>query len=284
MGFVEPYFYDRDVSLGTNIYDDEYDYRESKYKLKRKGLGLRTNYTLSEYLSQGVSYTFEFRDVDPETGASASIIAEKGETTLSSIGTSLKYDRLDNRMFPTEGLNISLSGNLAGIGGDKEYVTVVSNNKYYIPYDDNAVIFGFALESGATIGLGQDILISDRFFLGGNNFRGFAPAGVGPRDVSSKDSLGGNYYYVGSAKATFGIGLPEELGIKASVFTYVGSISGIDKSSASYYDYFSPRLSTGLGLSWQSPFGPVSISFSQAVIKEDYDKTESFDFGIGTSF
>jgi len=283
-GFTEPYFYQREVSLGGNIYDDEYDYRESNYILDKQGFNINSYFSLSEFLKQGLSYTLETRDVQPESSASASIVAEKGETILSKISTSLNYNTIDNFMNPSEGFKSSTSASFAGIGGDKKYISFANNNQYFYPYNDKQIIFGLSIDSGITIGLDEDILISDRFFLGGNKFRGFAPAGVGPRDKSIKDSLGGNYYYVGTAKAIFGLGLPPELGVKGTLFSIIGSLSGIDKASVAYNDDFSPRLSTGVGISWQSPFGPISLSFTKALVKESYDKTEVFNFGMGTSF
>ena len=283
-GFTEPYFYQRDVSLGGNIYDDIYDYRESNYILDKKGFNINSYFSLSEFLKQGLSYTLESRDVQPDPGASASIVAEKGETILSKISTSLNYNTIDNFMNPSEGFKSSTSSSFAGIGGDKNYISFSNNSQYYYPYNDKQIIFGLSIDSGITLGLDQDILISDRFFLGGNKFRGFAPAGVGPRDKSTNDSLGGNYYYVGTAKATFGVGLPSELGVRGTLFGIIGSLSGIDKISTAYHDDFVPRLSTGVGVSWMSPFGPISLSFTKAIIKESYDETEVFNFGMGTSF
>ena len=283
-GFTEPYFYQREVSLGGNIYDDEYDYRESNYILDKKGFNINSYFSLSEFLKQGLSYTLETRDVQPDSSASASIVAEKGETVLSKISTSLNYNTIDNFLNPSEGLKSGTSAAFAGIGGDKKYISFSNNTQYFYPYNDKQIIFGLSIDSGITLGLDEDILISDRFFLGGTKFRGFAPAGVGPRDKSNKDSLGGNYYYVGTAKATFGLGLPPELGVKGTIFSIIGSISGIDKASVAYHDDFSPRLSTGVGISWQSPFGPISLSFTQAIVKESYDQTEVFNFGMGTSF
>jgi len=283
-GFSEPYFYNRDISLGADIYDDIYDYRESRYILNKTGLSIRSNFALSEYLNQGVGYILETRNVKPETGASSSVIAEKGKTLLSTLNTSFTYDRLDNRLNPTEGFSSSANASFAGIGGDKKYVRIINSYKYYIPYNDKQIIFGLTMVAGINVGLDQDILLSDRFFLGGNNFRGFEQAGVGPRDKSSLDSLGGNYYYVGGVNATFGIGLPPELGVRATLFSNLGSISGIDRSSSPYHDDFSPRLTIGAGVQWQSPFGPISVSLTQAIIKEDYDKTEVVSFGIGTFF
>ncbi|PPR27505.1 MAG: Outer membrane protein assembly factor BamA, partial [Alphaproteobacteria bacterium MarineAlpha9_Bin1] len=175
-GFLEPYFYNRDVSLGADIYDDIYDYRESRYVLDKTGLSIRSNFALSEYLNQGVGYILETRNLKPETGASSSVIAEKGKTLLSTLNTSFTYDRLDNRLNPTEGFSASANASLAGIGGDKKYVRIINSYKYYIPYNDKQIIFGLTMDAGIAAGLDQDILLSDRFYLGGNNFRGFEQA------------------------------------------------------------------------------------------------------------
>ena len=78
--------------------------------------------------------------------------------------------------------------------------------------------------------------------------------------------------------------MPPELGLKGNLFTTVGSLTGVDSSSVSYHDDSSIRLSGGVGISWASPFGPISVILSQAILKEDYDKTEAISFGIGTKF
>ena len=165
-----------------------------------------------------------------------------------------------------------------------EFLRVNNNGNYYHSFNDEAIIFNLEYNAGVIMGLGQDILISDRYFLGGNSFRGFDQSGIGPRDKNNSDSLGGNIFYTSSVKASFGVGLPPELGIRANWFATVGSLTGVDKSTVSFHDDSSIRMSSGAGLSWNSPFGPISIIFSQAIIKEDYDKTESVSFGIGTKF
>ena len=118
-GFTEPHFYQREISLGGNVYDDEYDYRESNYILDKKGFNINSYFSLSEFLKQGLSYTLETRDVQPGSIASASIVAEIGETILSRISTSLNYNTIDNFMNPSEGIKTSTSASFAGIGGDK---------------------------------------------------------------------------------------------------------------------------------------------------------------------
>jgi outer membrane protein insertion porin family len=284
ISFAEPYLFNRDLYSSANLYNNTMDYRESRYDLKREGFDLTGNFSLSEYSRQSLGYSLEVRTLKSRSGASATIVAEEGETTLSEISTSISFDKTNSKMIPTAGYNISVAAALAGVGGDKKFIRINNIGNYYKSFNDDLITLGIDYRTGIIMGLGQDILISDRYFLGGNNFRGFEQSGIGPRDVSSRDSLGGNIYYTGTLKATFGIGLPPELGVKGNWFTTFGSLTGIDKSSVTYYDNGAIRLSTGLGVSWESPFGPISIIFSEAILKEDYDVTESLSFGIGSKF
>jgi len=283
-GFAEPYLFDRDLYSSLNIYNNNVDYKESRYDLKRNGFDITGNFSLSEYIRQSTRYSLEVRDLTPRTGASLSIFSEKGESTLSELSTSINMDTRDNATNAKNGYIFSIAGALAGIGGDKKFIRLSNSADYYLSYYDESIILDLGYNVGVITGLGQDILISDRYFLGGNSFRGFKQAGIGPRDSVSKDTLGGNLFYTGSIKTTFGIGLPPELGLNGNWFATFGSLTGIDKSTATYFDDSSIRLSSGVGISWSSPFGPISIIVSQAILKEDYDLTESLSFGLGTKF
>ena len=282
--FSEPYFLNRDLYASTNLYNNKIDYKESSYELSRQGFNLSGNFTLDEFIRQSLRYSLEVRELTPGSGASASIISEKGETVLSELSTSINIDTTDNRNMPTEGYSLAIASSFAGLGGDKEFMRINNNADYYKSFNDESIILNVGYDAGVIIGLDQDILISDRYFLGGNSFRGFDQSGLGPRDSNNSDSLGGNLFYTGSIKASFGIGLPPELGVKGNWFATAGSLTGIDKSSVSYNDDASIRLSSGVGISWNSPFGPISVIFSQAILKEDYDRTESVSFGIGQKF
>ncbi len=283
-GFSEPFFLNRDVYASFNLFNNRMNYKESSYELKREGFSFNASYSLSEYFQQSVGYNLEERDVNPGSGASASIVAEEGKTVISQISTSLTYNTLDNNQNPTEGMRIAGGSSLAGLGGDKKLLKFYNSGNLYKSYNDKLLILDFGYTAGVVTGLDEDVLISDRYFLGGNNFRGFKQSGLGPRDKNSGDSLGGNIYYTGSVKASFGIGLPPELGLKGNLFTTIGTLTGIDKSNVSYHDDSSIRMSGGVGISWSSPFGPISVILSQAILKESYDRTEAVSFGIGTKF
>jgi outer membrane protein insertion porin family len=120
--------------------------------------------------------------------------------------------------------------------------------------------------------------------LGGNTLRGFQYAGVGPRDLNTDDSLGGNTFYRASAEFEFPVGLPDELGIKGHAFSDMGSLFSIDETGAGLADDSTIRAAAGVGISWASPMGPVRVDFATPLAEEDYDDTEKVRFNFGTRF
>jgi outer membrane protein insertion porin family len=133
-------------------------------------------------------------------------------------------------------------------------------------------------------GIGRDVRINQRFFVGGKDLRGFNEGGIGPRDVTTQDELGGNIYYTGSSELRFPLGLPEDLGFTGAVFTDVGSLWDVDATGPEVVDDNSMRISAGVGVAWSSPFGPIRIDYARPIAKEDYDDLESFRFSFGTRF
>jgi outer membrane protein insertion porin family len=133
------------------------------------------------------------------------------------------------------------------------------------------------------------VRILDRFFKGGESFRGFERSGIGPRDVSSpnEDAIGGQAFAIGTAEVTFPVGLPEEFGVRGAVFTDVGTLFDSPTAPAGSIIKGSDaalRASVGVGILWKSPLGPVRFDLAEAILKESYDKTELFRFSIGTRF
>ena len=143
-----------------------------------------------------------------------------------------------------------------------------------------------ALASGGYIfGLnGEDVRINNRFFVGGDDFRGFRRSGVGPHDTTTRDALGGNIYYIGTGELQFPLGLPDEVGLSGALFTDVGSLWETDDSGPEVADNSSVRLSIGTGVLWTSPFGPIRVDVGYPVIKEKSDQTEHIRFSFGTRF
>lgn len=284
LGFTEPYFLGRPLAAGIDLYRKSRSNQDtSSFSEKSLGGNLRLGYNISEELYQSWRYTLKNVNIyDVASDASASVRSEEGEKLHSEISQVLTLDRLDSRIAPTEGYLAKMNTDFAGLGGDVRYARANAEAKYfYSPYED--VIVQASLYSGAINGLGDDVRLSDRYFLGGSRVRGFATSGIGPRD--GEDAIGGKYYYAGSLQATFPIGFPEELGVTGRVFTDFGSLFGVDDSApASVQTSSMIRSSAGLGIGWRSPFGQINLDLGFALSKEDFDKTEKFKISFGTSF
>lgn len=294
LGFTEPYFLNRQIAAGFDLFLREIDsITESSFRQRSFGGALRAGLPLTEYLALGLRYTIRRDDIQIPAGIPVSrfILDSLGKTTTSLVGYSLIYDTLDNRLRPTRGLRGVFSQDFAGVGGDIRYLrSRLDVDRYFRLW--RGFVLRLGVEGGAIFGLGQDIRINDNFFLGTPRIRGFEVAGLGPRDVVNNDSLGGNVFYVGTAEVKLPIGsAARELGIEASIFADVGSLWDLDldeefsdMGDPILVNSSAPRLSVGVGFSWDSPFGPFRIDLSRTVIKEPFDQTEFLQFNVGTVF
>jgi len=285
LSFTEPYFLNREVSAGFDVFRTVRDLQsESSFERESLGFALRAGYRVTEALSQSWKYTLREEDItDVPSDASAAIKEQEGEFVTSAIGQTLLYDKRDSRFTPTDGYFVQFENTLAGFGGDSRYLrNEVSSGTFFSLAERWILNIGGG--GGYIVGIGDDIRIIDRFFLGGNSLRGFEDSGVGPRDLATQDSVGGNWYYRGTVGLRFPLGLPNEFGLSGRIFTDAGSIGENDSTLASITDTGSLRMSVGTGILWNSPFGPVNIDLAQAILKEDFDQTEIFRFSFGARF
>lgn len=125
----------------------------------------------------------------------------------------------------------------------------------------------------------------DRFVLSPGILRGFEPGGIGPRDIATKDTLGGDLYAVARFEAEFPVGLPEEYGISGALFYDVGNLWGLKGvQGGTEGESGSLRHVIGFGVLWKTPIGPLRFNFTKALQLEDYDRKQDFDFTLSTSF
>ena len=217
------------------------------------------------------------------SGASIYIQNQKGSKTVSSVGHVLTYDQRNSRITPTEGYVLRMNNDVAGLAGDVHYTRNVLSGAYHYTVTDGWIL-NMKARGGIIMGLGEDVGLLDRFFIGGDTMRGFSDSGVGPRDKVTHDALGGEVVYNGSAELVVPLGLPKELGISGKVFTDAGSVTGVNPAGVNVADSASIRASAGVGVTWVSPIGPISLDFGQALIKESYDQTEVMRVNFGTKF
>ena len=409
--FTEPYLFDRNVSLGFDVYRRDYrsfrfltSDRDRTYEQATTGFQVRAGLPISEYLTAVARYTLNYDDITLDRNqfffdfdgdgvetcepilAGRYLCEAIGKRTSSILGLSLIYDRLDNRVRPTRGLLASLSGDFAGLGGSVKYGRIRANAARYWPLGsgfifsvqgEGGVIKSFDNSGDPTLGI-DDVRLTDRFYLGEPQMRGFDVRGIGPRvlrqtyvdldgdgiretlnedrNQTTDDSLGGKYYYLSRAEIEIPLGSgARELGLRPSLFVDAGAVWGIrrpqvidtgpdgvflpsrnsdgmplftqidqadvvdgvctatasstttDATNANppaclasdmnqaigntfaFREVFrgntwKPRVAVGIGVNWNSPFGPFRIDFSKVLLKRNGDDTKSFTFNVGTQF
>lgn len=291
--FTEPQFRDRNLAVGFDAFQIETDFEdESGFDNNALGLGLRAGFPLSEFSQLNLNYTIRqddirVDDVDCATGEISSIIcAEEGEELTSALGYSYYLDRRNDPIDPSGGFDFLFSQNFAGIGGDVNYLENEVRARYYLQLFRPNWVGIIQLDGGYIDDVFGDesVRTSDRFLRGGTTFRGFEFGGIGPRDLGTDDALGGKVYGVGTAELRFP--LSEELGFRGGLFTQAGTVGQLDDAEIEtatnpndIVDDLSLRVTAGVSIYWNSPIGPIRFDFSDAIQKEDYDKTESFRFG-----
>ena len=304
LSFTEPRFLDRNLRAGIDIYSYKYDFSQySAYQTSSIGTNLRVGFPLTVSSAMSLRYVLRSDSVkidnsfcDPTNPVvSLSLCAQRGDYTTSLLGYGLSLDRRNDPIRPTRGYYANLTQDFAGIGGDVNYLKSEIEGGWYHGFTKSFVL-QLTGSAGYVGGWGGDsIRINDRFYKGGNTFRGFETAGIGPRDTNLNrlDALGGRAYAIGSAELTVPTFLPDQYGIKASLFTDFGTVGLLDrrdkldstgKIDPLIRDDLSLRASAGLSVFWKSPMGPIRFDFSQILAQETYDKTETFKFSTSTKF
>ena len=291
LSFTEPRFLDRNVSAGFDLFHKETDFEdEAGFKNQKTGGTLRVGFALSESVWFQPNYTL-LRDniFDVEDDASAAIRQAEGEAIISSVGYSLSYDARNNRLNPTRGIYLLLTQDMAGAGGDVNYIRTVGEARGYYPVYEGITLVGRLIGGHITGWGGQDVRAVDAFYKGGETIRGFDSAGIGPRDPNGdRDALGGKIFYAGTVEARFPLPfVPEELGLSGAVFADAGSVYDTDVPASlvpGVKDENSIRSSVGASLLWNSPLGPLRADFAYVLTKEDFDEEEFFRFGASTKF
>ncbi len=351
VSFVEPYFLGYRLALGLDIFAKQSSSTSYvSYQSTTAGFSTRLGFALREDLGFQVRYSLYRQSISlPEilnncilspaawinggTGVlpndpcfldgEASLAVRKelaqGAVFTSAIGYSLTYNTLDNNKNPTMGTLATLNQDFAGLGGDVNYIkTTTDLRSYKEVYPD--VIGILHLQGGYVSGWGgKDLRMLDHFQMGPSLVRGFAPSGIGPRDLSQLaytgyqgDPLGGSMYWGASVEFQTPLYfLPKDSGVRVAAFAdagslwnYVGptswSVTGERINGALDCPTWNPavlnptpcpidngmylRTSVGVGLIWDSPFGPLRFDYSFPLTKSPYDRTQAFRFGGGTSF
>ncbi|MFM9978915.1 MAG: outer membrane protein assembly factor BamA [Sphingomonadaceae bacterium] len=273
LGFTEPYLLDKNIALGGDIFRRDYnsfqfvgDQRNTTYEQTTTGFQMRAGVPITEFWSVAGRFGVSFDDVtlDPETyffnGQCDPFLAGRylcdalGKRTTSSIGYSLVYSDLNNSIRPTRGQRMVFSQDFAGLGGNVRYLRSridaakywnIGSNFIFSASAEGGFIISFEKSRGAGI---DNVRLTDRFFLGEPQMRGFDIRGIGPRVLRkfydstsptgfnedrnsiSDDALGGRAYYQGRLELEIPLGSgARELGLRPSVFVDAGAVFGLDE-------------------------------------------------------
>ncbi len=380
LGFTEPYLLDKNIALGGDIYRRDFNsfnfgvnnQRNTTYQQIATGGQLRVGVPITEFWSFAGRYGLNFDNVTLDKNiyyfnnqcdvliAGRYLCDAIGKRTTSTLGYSLFFDNLNNRNRPSAGSRFVFNQDIAGLGGNVKYVKTSVDVKSYKKILGNFVLSagiegGYVHPFGNKSSTEDRVRLTDRYYLGEPQIRGFDIRGIGPRILrqdfntatgaffpidrnnrqNGGDSLGGRAYYLGKVEVEIPLGSgAKELGLRPSIFLDVGSVFGVKSPQLTKLAFFTdpldgqvklicrnnttgatqfssagntvcasgftlfpgafnedflgnswkPRLSVGIGVNWNSPFGPFRIDLGKALIKQPGDETKLFTFNVGTSF
>ncbi|HIJ84509.1 MAG TPA: outer membrane protein assembly factor BamA [Magnetococcales bacterium] len=287
LGFTEPYFLGKNLSAGFDIFKKDTDQRSvSSYKQNSFGGNVRLGFPISENLRSNLSYGYTHTDIEQVSGrASAAILAmiDKSPYDQSMVSHAFVWDNVDDPVFPSEGRKHRLITDYAGLGGDVTFARLTSDNELYHPFTfDDAWVGHIRGRFGVADGLGEEIPIFERFQLGGvSSVRGFKRGGLGPRTTEG-DAYGGIHFEQLNTELLFPVLDLKEKGVRGLLFVdtaYLGDWNLPDNVQLSG----GIRVSSGVGINWNSPFGPLKMIVGTPIVKEDFDESRIFDFTMGTT-
>ncbi len=293
LSFTEPRFLDKNISAGFDAFHKENDFTDqSGFEQRKTGGVLRIGFALSENVWLQPSYSLvqdEVFNVNEDASIPIQQAGDVGSRLISSVGFALTYDTRNNRLNPSRGLYVALTEQLAGAGGDTQYIQSVLEGRGYYPIYEGITLVSRLIGGHITGWGGQQVLSVDNFFKGGETIRGFDTSGIGPRALNTSgdlEAIGGKVFYAGTVEVRFPFPfIPDELGFSGAVFADAGSLFDTDFSAAQgVIDDNTLRSSVGASLLWNSPVGPLRADFAYVLTKADIDKEQFFRFGATTKF
>ena len=275
LGFTEPYFLNRPIAAGFDIFNAERVFDD--FTEKSLGGDLRASYPLEEYTRGFATYKYVRTKIsDIDEGASADLKEQEGTTDTSSILLSVARDTRDNPFEPTRGTRHAISLEVAGLGGDSRFVKSVAATTWFFPLFWDLVL-GLHGEGGMVEGYGgKEVPIFERFFLGGpNSIRGLKVRSLSPVDETGA-KIGGTSMFFGNIELTYPL-IPH---FRLAVFFDFGDVYGFGKD----FDVGDIRTDAGAGFRWFSPIGPIRFDYGFNLNRKEGERAAQFNFSIGGPF
>jgi outer membrane protein insertion porin family len=280
VSLTEPYFLDRRLSLGGEVYYREADFLSSIYAQRNYGFSMDLRKALGPFMAASLNYRLETSELfDVSNGASNAILLEEGSVVKSQITPSFTYDTRDNPFLSRRGQRIQLTPFVAGgpLGGDTQiYGVDLEARQYFHLPKDTILVFSGEIATVDTWGSGDRVRIFDRLFLGGSNdLRGFDFRDVSPRDING-EPLGGQ----SKAQFTIEYTVPLIEKARAAIFYDTGFVN------AAPWDFSTNHIVSdyGIGLRLDLPIGPIRIDYGIPLQKDVNKGSGKFNFNVGYQF
>ncbi len=297
----EPYFLGTKISAGVDLFAKQSDSNSyQSYGTENYGAMIMLGTPVTDQLGVQWRYSISRQSItlDPASLAAAPSLAIQqaalaGPQWVSAVGDTVTYSTLDNNKNPTSGLNAQLKQDVAGLGGDVNFLRTSEDVRYYQALSSDLTGMVRAQGGYITGWGGQQVPLIDSFFGGPTMVRGFAPNGFGPRDLTpgtTMDNVGGSMYWATTAELQSAIpGVPQEFALKAAAFvdagsvfhyggptTFPGSAQSLQLANANVV-----RSSVGVGLTWGSPFGALTVNYAVPLSRASYDQVQPLGFSAG---
>ena len=282
VSFVEPWFLDKKLSLGTSLYHREANFYSDSYALDTTGGRVSLTKPLSPFVRGTLKYSLEAYDVyDIPSSAPSEIQADAGSSTKSAIGLTLSRDTRDQFFVPTRGNLSSTTLELAGFGGDTEtYEMELRSSQFWPLWKEHVLNLKGAVQMIDSWGSG-DVPVYDRLFLGGpRSLRGYNYRDVSPvsKDAGSNEPIGGNTSYF----ATLEYIVPLWEKIRGVAFYDIGAVN------SGFLDLGMGNLSSdyGIGARFDLPMFPLRLDYAFPHITGDgiEDNGGRWNFMLGYTF
>ena len=295
----DPYFLGTRISAGIELYDKQNDPSPyQSYGSNVYGATMQFGTPLTDQI--GVQYHYSLYNqsvtIDPALLAGTPSVpiqqaALAGPQWVSTVGSTVTYNTLNNNTTPTDGFKAQITQDVAGLGGDVNFLRTTEDMRYYHSINDDVVSLVRAQGGYITGWGGQQVPLLNSFFGGPSMVRGFAPYGFGPRDLtpgSTMDNVGGTMYWASTLELQSAIpGVPQEYGLRASAFVDAGSVfnyggpTTFGTQSLQVANSNIIRSSVGVGLTWASPFGALTVNYAMPLTKAAYDVVQPLNFNAG---
>jgi outer membrane protein insertion porin family len=275
ISFTEPWFLDRPLAVGFDLYDTIRQYDE--FELDSLGLTLRASHPFADFWRWLAQYRVTRDKIsDVDTSISTELLSEQGTRVTSLVAGTLIRDSRDSIVAPTKGGNLSLLAEFAGLGGDARFIRTIASATYFQPIWLDHILSG-RVEAGYGFGWdGEPLPLFERFYLGGpNTIRGFKFRKVSPIDDAGV-RIGGDTELLGNAEYI----VPLPLNIRLAGFFDAGNVYGFGVK----IDPTDLRYAAGAGVRWLSPFGPIRLDYGVNLDRRTGEDFGAFHFSVGSPF